>query len=306
MSTTDASERPVVSIVVATYNRSSVLSHTLQSARAQTFTDWEMWVVGDACTDDTAEVVASLGDERISFVNLDTNNGDQAVPNNEGVARSSGRMIAFLNHDDLWFPDHLERCVHHLATTPEAAGVFSPVVVVTPAGGYELWPSPTSRFEAGRVQAPASGWLMRRETIDRVGPWRRRHETFDAPSFDWLLRALRGGERIDQLPYVTALAPQSGRRPGSYATRDDSEQRRLAERIQANPHFREEVVTEIALEASAALRLAAPARHVRQAVRDAGFTLFKQRWTGVYNALRYRRRGGHVDNLRRIRGLPPQ
>jgi glycosyltransferase involved in cell wall biosynthesis len=299
---------PAVSIVVATYNRSNVLRLAIESARAQTFGDWEMWVVGDACTDDTETVVTSLrrDDERIHWINLTTNNGDQAVPNNEGVARATGRHIAFLNHDDLWFPDHLERCLRHLDENHEAAGVFSPAAIVNPDGEPELWPSPSGRFGHGRIQAPASGWLMRRELVDRVGPWRRRHECFDAPSRAWLLRALKQGERIDQLPYVTLVAPQSGLRPGSYAKNDASEQRRLWQRISTDPLFREQLVTRVALDASAALRKPQPANHARQAVRDAAVALLRDRWTSVYYAVKYRRKGGHVDNLRRIRGLPPQ
>jgi len=92
---------PKVSIVVATFNRSNVLRHTIASVIESTFGDWEMIVVGDACTDDTESVVGSFGDSRISFVNLESNWGEQSKPNNEGFARSKGAFVAFLNHDDL-------------------------------------------------------------------------------------------------------------------------------------------------------------------------------------------------------------
>ena len=56
----------------------------------QSHAGWELWVVGDACTDDTEQVVDSFGDERIHFVNLDRNVGEQSGPNNEGFRRSRG------------------------------------------------------------------------------------------------------------------------------------------------------------------------------------------------------------------------
>ena len=61
---------PVVSVVTATYNRSNVLRFAVESVRRQTLSDWEMWVVGDACTDDTADMIREIGDPRIRFVNL--------------------------------------------------------------------------------------------------------------------------------------------------------------------------------------------------------------------------------------------
>src|SRR3954454_6675325 len=94
-------ESPAVSIVVATYNRSNVLELAIASALAQTFEDWEMLVVGDACTDDSEQVVKSFGDDRIGWTILPVNYGDQSIPNTHGVERSTGRYVAFLNHDDL-------------------------------------------------------------------------------------------------------------------------------------------------------------------------------------------------------------
>jgi hypothetical protein len=147
---------------------------------------------------------------------------------------------------------------------------------------------------------------MRRETVDRVGPWRGRHECFDIPSRDWLLRALRRGESIDQLPYLTVLAPHSGARPGSYARRDDAELRRLSTQMRTDPSFRERILAGIALDASARLVRPRPLGHARQAARDGVVSFFGSRWMGLRYALKYRRRGGLVDDLRRTRGLPPQ
>ena len=100
----DMSPTPLVSIVVATYNRAHVVAHAIASVRRSTVTDWELIVVGDRCTDDTEAVVAGFADPRITWVNLPENAGEQSGPNNEGIRRARGRYLALLNHDDLFFP----------------------------------------------------------------------------------------------------------------------------------------------------------------------------------------------------------
>lgn len=98
---------------MATYDRSELLPYSIGSVMRQSLPDWELIVVGDACTDDTAQVVGELAaaDPRIRFVNRTPRCGEQAGPNNHGVKLAQGRYIAFLNHDDLWLADHLERGV---------------------------------------------------------------------------------------------------------------------------------------------------------------------------------------------------
>ena len=95
---------PAVSVIIATYNRAHTLRHAVQSVRNSSFTDWELIVVGDACTDDSAECVAAFNDPRIRFVNLPDRTGHQSGPNNHGLALARGKYVAFLNHDDLFFP----------------------------------------------------------------------------------------------------------------------------------------------------------------------------------------------------------
>ena len=103
-----AGGEPLVTVVTATYNRSGILPLALRSLQLQTFTEWEAWVVGDGCTDESEAAVAALGDPRIHWTNLPANSGSQAIPNNEGIRRARGQYIAYLSHDDLWLPWHLE------------------------------------------------------------------------------------------------------------------------------------------------------------------------------------------------------
>src|SRR5262249_28181342 len=118
------SRSPLVSIITATYNRSNVLQYTIASVLRATFADWELLVVGDACTDDTEEVVSAFHDPRIRFFNLAQNVGEQSGPNNAGCQYARGSYIAYLNHDDLWLPGHLATALTGLEAT-EADLVFT-------------------------------------------------------------------------------------------------------------------------------------------------------------------------------------
>ncbi len=87
---------PVVTVITATYNRKKSLDLTLQSLLQQDLTDFEAWVVGDACTDGSEQVVQSFRDPRLHWFNLEKNTGHQSGPNNEGLRRARGRYVAYL------------------------------------------------------------------------------------------------------------------------------------------------------------------------------------------------------------------
>src|SRR5437762_4733085 len=103
-----SSASPQISVIIATYNRSNVLRYAIQSVLWQIFQDFEILVIGDGCTDDSAQVVASFAEPRIRWHNLPQNSGSQSMPNNTGLEMARGTYIAYLGHDDLWYPTHLE------------------------------------------------------------------------------------------------------------------------------------------------------------------------------------------------------
>ena len=77
---------PRVTAIIATYNWSSVLRYSVGSVLRQTFTDFELLVVGDGCTDDSAEVVAAMDDPRVRWINLPANTRHQSGPEQRGAA----------------------------------------------------------------------------------------------------------------------------------------------------------------------------------------------------------------------------
>lgn len=100
----------LVSIVTPSYNSRRFIEGTIASVRAQTFTDWKMYIIDDASTDDTVDFVEQLAEAepRIELIRLRTNSGP-AVCRNTAIEAARGRYIAFLDSDDLWLPEKLER-----------------------------------------------------------------------------------------------------------------------------------------------------------------------------------------------------
>lgn len=98
----------LVSIITPTYNCGRFIAETIESVQAQTYTEWEMIIVDDCSSDDTAEVVArySESDPRVKYHCLDVNSG-AAVARTTAMKLAKGQYMAFCDSDDLWMPDKL-------------------------------------------------------------------------------------------------------------------------------------------------------------------------------------------------------
>lgn len=95
------------SIVLPTYNRSVAIRRSIDSVLAQTEADWELLVVSDASTDDTDDVVESYADPRVRLIRLAERAGHPGRPRNVGLAHARGDVVAYLDHDDRYEPEHL-------------------------------------------------------------------------------------------------------------------------------------------------------------------------------------------------------
>ncbi len=103
----------LVSIITPSYNTALFLRETIECVLAQTYTNWEMLIVDDCSTDETDDVVSSFADERIRYFKNDRNRG-AAYSRNFALREARGRWIAFLDSDDLWLPDKLERQIRFM------------------------------------------------------------------------------------------------------------------------------------------------------------------------------------------------
>lgn len=112
-----------VSIVIPTYNRADIIREALESVLAQRYQDFEIVVVDDGSSDNTSDVVASIGSNKIRFIRSERNYGCSAAYN-RGIKEAAGNLIAFLDSDDIWEPEYLGREVDFLNRHPEVGVVF--------------------------------------------------------------------------------------------------------------------------------------------------------------------------------------
>jgi glycosyltransferase involved in cell wall biosynthesis len=118
-----------VSVIIRTYNRAYIVGEAIQSALNQTYGDYEVLVVDDGSTDNTAEVVQRFQEPKLRYVRHERNRGVGAACNT-GIAQAKGEWIAFLDSDDLWNPDKLERQVACAIRHPEVDAVFSDIEIL--------------------------------------------------------------------------------------------------------------------------------------------------------------------------------
>ncbi len=112
---------PAVSVIVPAYNAARTVEECVHSVLAQTYTSFEILVIDDGSTDDTASIVGRMEDERVQL--LCQPNAGVATARNAGIAASRGSLIAPLDADDIWYPGKLAAQVARMRRGGEAMGM---------------------------------------------------------------------------------------------------------------------------------------------------------------------------------------
>ncbi len=110
-------ETPLVSIITPTFNSQQFIGQTIKSVQDQTYTTWEMIIVDDCSTDQTVAIVQELAksDQRIRFFQLEKNSG-AGIARNTALQKATGKYIAFLDSDDLWQKEKLQKQIGFMQT----------------------------------------------------------------------------------------------------------------------------------------------------------------------------------------------
>jgi len=281
---------PQVTVLLPTYNRSAVLRYAIRSVLGQTFTDFELLVIGDGCTDDSAQVVADAGDARVRWIGLPENSGHQSAPNNVGLREARGEIIAYHGHDDLWLP-------HHLAVTVEAlrsnrADLAHSLCLLVPAEGEAGWlliPQPELAS-----YAPPLCVIHRRSLTERIGGWRDHRELGTIPpDVELWRRAAASGATITFVPRLTGIKIPASVRRDVYRTNPHREQEAWAARIASDSDLEVHLLAEAVTARSNLME----SWSYRELLR--GFV--RQTARRVRTRLRFRDES--IDSIRRFKGL---
>jgi len=170
---------PHVTVVVPTYNNASLLPETIDKILAQSFTDFDLIIVDDGSSDDTAAVIRR-GYPQVTYI-AQSNRGPAAA-RNAGVNVARGEFIAFCDHDDLWQLDHLQALLDGFAAHPDAALMFDNAEYFgagVPAKKLHLDERAGRALAAGPVSAKTLLWqypiasmsvvMIRKKTFAAVG-----------------------------------------------------------------------------------------------------------------------------------------
>ena len=195
-----APENDLVSIIIPTYNQAAFLREALKCVLAQTWTNWEVIVVNNFSTDETAAVAKSFDDARIRLIDF-RNNGIIAASRNLGIKESRGAYIAFLDSDDLWEKNKLNACIKKLK---EGYGLVCHGEYHFVDGSSDRKPviyGPEEDTSYYRLLAKGnclstSAIVVRRAVLEKVGSFEVISEINTAEDFDLWLRLSKSNCRM--------------------------------------------------------------------------------------------------------------
>ncbi len=181
---------PTVSVIIPTYNRAHVVDQAIQSVLQQTYQDFEIIIVDDASTDDTKAVVKGFVDPRIRYLHHQQNHGAPRA-RNSGAEIARGEYLAFLDSDDLWYPEFLERQLGLLSALPPTVGMSCCNMTQKIGESYKVV-GPGMRsltFDENLIHADgicASSFVIRKEAFQSIEGFDVQFSSFQ--DFDFLLR----------------------------------------------------------------------------------------------------------------------
>lgn len=201
--------RPMVSVILPTYNRAYILKRAIDSVLAQTYPNFELIVIDDGSTDNTMELLSHYHDPRL-VVLAPGKRGGAAAARNRGIEVAKGDYVAFQDSDDEWFLEKLDRQVTHIESYPDASvsvcGSLCVPVEVNAVGyrGADILRRVGAFMTLMRYgnQFSTPAWLIRRSKLDQVGPFDESFLTWEDWELSMRLDAIGGFVALDEPLYI--------------------------------------------------------------------------------------------------------
>lgn len=197
------SNEPKVSVIIPTYNQCSFLAEALSSLIKQSFTDWEAIVIDNLSVDKTKQVVHSFNDQRIKYV-LFSNNGIIGASRNKGISLTKGMYLAFLDSDDLWETEKLEKS---LKAFDDDVGVVCHALEYFGDESKKVYPGRYGSIDFdslimnGNCLTP-SAVVVKRKYLNEVGGFSERPELVTSEDYHLWLRLTFMGVKVKSLDDV--------------------------------------------------------------------------------------------------------
>ena len=203
---------PEVSAVITTHNRQHLVGRAIRSVLNQTYKDLEIIVVDDCSSDKTQEVVSGVKDSRVQYIRLERNSGGVAA-RNTGTKMASGKYVAFLDDDDEWQPEKLEKQVKLAESRSEDYAVINcGATIMNEHGEILATHMPRLRgqirseiLEKGLATIPSSH-LFRKEALEIMGGYDESLPTHN--EHDIWMEMGRRGYRCDYVDEPLVIAHQ--------------------------------------------------------------------------------------------------
>lgn len=198
--------KPLVSIVIPTYNRARDIDRALRSVLAQTYSHWEALIVDNHSSDNTDDVVKSFSDSRIRLLKIH-NDGVIAASRNLGIKHARGEYIAFLDSDDWWMPQKLEESLRYLVQGADV--VYHDLFLVTRSDQRIFWRKERTRrlkppvFRDLLVNGNAlnnSSVVVRKSIFQKIGGMSEDIALVAMEDYDAWLRAAKFTEKFKRVP----------------------------------------------------------------------------------------------------------
>lgn len=196
----------LVSVIIPSYNRADYIDETIESVLAQTYSSIEIIVIDDGSTDNTREIVAKY-EPRVRYVWQE--NAERGAARNHGLRLAKGEFIAFLDSDDVWLPNKVQKDIEVFNSQPNVGFVYSDIQIIEAQGNLRRvikrkgFSGHVTSHLLGKNFVSVGAHLMRTQILRDVGGFREERQLSCSEDYETWVRISTKTQFV-HLPLATA------------------------------------------------------------------------------------------------------